>query len=166
MKAVQIVGGGYGNIPFPFDDSKEIWLINSVIRARYSFDFYLWTEYYDIHTKAWIIEKRPEMYEWYKKQVKPIYLAEFDEEIADCRVFDFDLYLSYFNTNRFAHTLDWLIAKAIHENYEQIELYYCPLDNHDKTTTAYWIGRAEEHNISIICDDTFGLIHRTELYRK
>jgi hypothetical protein len=164
MKVVQIVGGGYGNISFPLKD--EVWLMNSVIRARYSFDFDDWTHDFDLHTKEWILDHRSDIYQWYRTQKKPIYLTEYDPEIIGCKIFDFDFYINFFKTTRFAHTLDWLMAKAIYEKFEQIEFYYCPLDNHDKTTLSYWIGQAEARGIKIIFDYTFGCQPPDKIYRK
>ena len=158
------MGGGYGH-PFPLVDGAAVWGMNNIIFNRFSGECDFYTDWFDLHAKEWILEKRPQCYEWYKKQIKPIWLAELDHEIKNSRMFPFDFYITHFKTLRFAGSIDWMFAKAIHEEFEIISLHWFQMTTHDKNTASYWIGRAEERGILIIMEPDCGL-RVPDLYRK
>ena len=167
-KTVQILGKGRGtSVPFP--PEAERWGINDLIYLRYNGEFDDWTRWFDLHHSERILTKRPQAWEWYKQQVKPIYLLEPDLDIPASLAYPKAEILDYFGTKRFGSSFDWMMALAIYEKFEQIELCWCRMlqqIEHQKQipTATYWIGQAEARGIKVKIHGESGLQPNPLLY--
>lgn len=145
-------GWGWGEVP-PLDPASEIWGTNNVMYARYSGDFNQWTRWFDLHPKEHILRRRPQAYEWYTRQdgSRPIYLKEADPDVPGSVAFPFEAVRQRFCTEThderdFWGSLSWMLAFAIVEGFQQIDLLWFALMNDQYTkqvpSTRYWIGQA------------------------
>ena len=139
-------------MPFPSD--AERWGIGDLAFLRYSGQFDNWTQWFDLHHPDRIINKRPQAWEWYKHQTKPIYMLERYEEIPASIPYPKDEVLDYFKTKRFGSSFDWMMAKAIFEEASIIELCWCRMKDkieyaNQVPTANYWFGQAEARGIEI-----------------
>lgn len=161
MRTVQILGAGWswGDVP-PLDPTAETWGTNNVIFARYAGQFHGWDRWFDLHPTAHIQRRRPQAYDWYTRQdgSKPIYQWEINPDIPGSRAYPKDDVLRYFSTQGheerdFWGSISWLIALAIYEGYERIDLFWFVLQ-HDQYTkqipsTRYWIGQARGRGVRV-----------------
>jgi hypothetical protein len=154
LRTVQILGKGRGpEVPFPPD--SERWGISDLAFTRYSGIFTDWTRWFDLHHTERIKQKRPQTWDWYQTQTKPIYLWSSDTSIPASTVYPLEHIQDYFKTARFGSSFDWLIALAIFEKFEQIEIVWCRMKDgveirNQLPTANYWIGQAEARGIPVI----------------
>ncbi len=161
MKTVELIGAGmsFGTIP-PFDPQAERWGTNNVMFARYGGDFDAWTRWFDLHPRAHIQARRPQAWEWYTQQRgdRPIFLKEHDPAVPCSAAFPFEAVRQYFCTDThderdFWGSISWLIALAIVEGFERIDLFWFVLANDAYTkqvpSTRYWIGQARARGIEV-----------------
>lgn len=161
MKTVELIGAGmsFGDIP-AFDPQAERWGTNNVMFARYQGDFDAWTRWFDLHPRAHIQARRPQAYDWYTRQdgTRPIYLKEASPEIPGSVTFPFEAVRQAFSTpthdeRDFWGSISWLLAFAILEGFERIDLFWFVLANDAYTkqvpSTRYWIGQARARGIEV-----------------
>lgn len=169
---MEILGAGwtFGTVP-PFDPTAERWGTNNVMFARYGGDFTDWTRWFDLHRSPHIRDKRPQAYDWYTRQdgSKPIYQWEVNAEIPGSRAYPLEAVRDFFGAHErdFWGSLSWMLALAIVEGFEAIDLFWFPLC-HDKAdvtadmtqvpkgaythqvpSTRYWIGQARGRGIAV-----------------
>lgn len=167
-KTVQILGKGRGVEP-PSSPGIERWGINDLAFVRYSGEFTAWTRWFDMHPPDRIRARRPQAWEWYQQQDKPIYLLEANPDIPASVEYPKKRILSRFATTRFQSSFDWAMALALEEQFEQIELVWCPMkqpSEHDRQipSACYWIGRAEERGVEVVIHGESALQAATQLY--
>lgn len=161
MKTVELIGAGmsFGDIP-AFDPQAERWGTNNVMFARYGGDFDQWTRWFDLHPASHIQTRRPQAWDWYQQQdgTRPIYLTEASPLIPGAVAFPFARVSQTFSTPQhqerdFWGSISWLIAFAILEGFERIDLFWFVLANDVYTkqvpSTRYWIGQARARGIEV-----------------
>lgn len=156
-RKVELLGGGisFGVIP-PFDPLAERWGLNKLMYARYSGRFTDWTRWFDLHSTEHIQQYRPDAYEWYQQQPadKPIYRWTPDAALPGCCVYPRER-VADADERDFAGSLSWMLALAIAERFEQIDLFWFPLNGtdcshqHQIPSARYWIGRARGAGIRV-----------------
>lgn len=151
-------GWTWGDVP-DLDLAAERWGTNNVMWARYAGEFDQWTRWFDLHPKAHILRRRPQAYAWYRQQdgSRPIYLKEADPEVPGSVAFPFEAVRQHFCTathdeRDFWGSISWMLAFAIMEGFQQIDLLWFAL-MHDQYTkqvpsTRYWIGQARGRGIA------------------
>ncbi len=163
MKVVELLGAGWdmGTIP-PFNPSAERWGTNNVMFARYGGDFNNWTRWFDLHPTEHIQAKRAQAYDWYRTQTKPIYRWAPDPDVPASVVYPIDAVLDYFSLSQaererdFWGSIAWMIALAIYEQFDAIDLFWFTLSNDHMNiyarqvpSTRYWIGQARGRGIRV-----------------
>lgn len=158
MKAVEFLGCGMsrGNIP-PFNPSAERWGVNKLMFMRYNGEFDDWTRWFDLHSTPHILQHRPEAYAWYQQQTKPVYrwepdatmcaavypLASVQRRFADDGLEERD----------FGGSFAWMMALAILEGFEAIDVFWMPLDLESHgvqlPSARYWIGQARGRGVRV-----------------
>lgn len=138
----------------PFLPDAERWGINDLAFLRYSGKFDDWTRWFDLHHHDRIINRRPQAWEWYCQQTKLVYLTEPHPSIPSGIAYPKQEVLDYFKTKRFGSSFDWLMALAIKEGFNKIELCWCRMkDKAEYTnqvpTANYWFGQAEARGIQV-----------------
>lgn len=147
-----------GDIP-PFDPDAERWGVNKLMFMRYSGEFDDWTRWFDLHSTAHIQRHRPEAYDWYGQQTKPIYRWEDDPHMMTA-IYPREAIQMHFAQDGvperdFWGSLAWMLALAIYEGFEQIELFWYTLDlegeyRQQVGSALYWIGRAKQAGIRVL----------------
>ena len=176
MKTAAFLGAGWtwGNVP-PLPTEAELWGTNNVMCARYAGDVPRWDRWFDLHPTAHIQQRRPEAYDWYTRQdaTRPIYRWEVDPAIPGAVAYPKDAILSQFSHDGhderdFWGSLSWMLALAIAERFERIELFWFALMNDQYTkqvpSTRYWIGQARGRGIQVVVHGDSALVPTHGLY--
>lgn len=152
-------GWSWGDVP-DLDPTAERWGTNNVMFARYAGQFNQWTRWFDLHPRAHIEHRRPDAYRWYQQQdgTRPIYLKDVDASVPGSVAFPFEAVRRSFGHDGheerdFWGSLSWMLALAIVEGFEQIDLLWFALMNDAYTnqvpSTRYWIGQARGRGIRV-----------------
>lgn len=157
-RKVEILGGGWskGDVP-PFDPHAERWGFNALMFTRYAGTFDEWTRWFDLHSAAFTPERHPDRWAWYQRQAKPVYRWEQDPRLPSSVAYPKTAVQQYFASDGlerdFGGSLSWMLALAIYEGFDVIELFWCPHDDasHRKQVPSirYWIGQARGRGIVV-----------------
>lgn len=171
MKTVRIIGSA-GNTKFTpsrTHDEKdvEVWLSNSptttLLRCPRMIDE--WTRWFNLHSKKHILGTYPSAYSYYqnKAEGRPIYLLRHQPDIPTSIAFPRKEIQAFFATpkgpNRyFTCSVCWLIALAIYEGFERIELWGFELRDtkpgsafaFERPCFTYWMKQATDRGIEVI----------------
>lgn len=156
--------------PLDLDPRVERWGTNAVMFRRYGGDFEHWTRWFDLHRTPHIEKQRPEAYAWYRQQdgSRPIYQWEINPDVPGSRAYPLAAVQSFFGESPaaidparypgrverdFWGSLAWMIALAIYEGFEAIDLFWFVVDTqcHEKQipSVRYWIGQARGRGIRV-----------------
>ena len=170
MKTVRIFGAAKNareSPPLtPEDKDVEVWLSNStttnLIRCPQAMSE--WTRWFNLHSRQHIVGTYPAAFAYYqtKAEDRPIYLQKVQPDVPTSIVFPRKQIQEAFATakgpNRyFTCTVTWLIALAILEGFERIELWGFELRDtkrgsafaFERPCFAYWVQVAKEHGIEV-----------------
>lgn len=160
--------------PCPRD--VEVWLANGPatisLRLRRSIDDE-WTRFFNLHSKAHIMGTYPSGWHYYQRNAKgrPVYLQKADPEVPTSVAFPRKELQQFFATAKgpmryFTCTVTWLIALAIYEGFERIELWGFELSDKPRSTHtferpcfAYWVQRARDHGITVSYQDEIAALY-------
>ena len=167
MKTVRILGAARNAREFtePVPPGVEVWLSNNptttLLRCKKAINY--WTRWFNLHSKAWILGVYPSAWHYYGNKAlgRPVYLLKAQEDIPTSIAFPRGAIQTYFATakgpNRyFTCSVAWLLAFAIMEGFERIELWGFEL--RDKPTgaymwerpcVAYWMQVARDAGIDV-----------------
>lgn len=157
VRKVELLGCGLtiGSVP-PHDPEAERWGLNALMYRRFGGQFDDWTRWFDLHGTAHIQQHRPEAYAWYAQQSKPIYRWAHDPAIPASVPYPKDTVQTYFGGETdFACSLSWMLALAIVDGFDAIDLFWFPLDGNEVgyqqqiPSVAYWIGQARGRGIRV-----------------
>ena len=129
-----------------------------------------WTRWFNFHSKAHQQKRYPATWDWYKEQTKPIYLREPDSEVPASQGFPLEALQRHFGSESFfAGTVAFLIAFAIYEGFERIELWgiEAKADSEhgfERPCIAYWVGRARQAGIDVFFPDGVTICKVDKLY--
>lgn len=164
-------GFSIGEVP-PLNPQAERWGLNKLMFMRYSGEFDAWTRWFDLHSTAHIQQHRPEAYAWYGRQTKPIYRWD-DDPTMTAAVYPREAIQMHFAQDGvperdFWGSLAWMLALAIYEQFEQIELFWFTQDREHYAqqlpSSRYWIGRARSAGIRVLIHGSSDLAPSGPLY--
>ena len=162
-RKVEILGAGIsmGDVP-PLDLSPDVerWGTNAVMFRRYGGQFDLWTRWIDLHKPDQIQARRPEAWEWYRAQDgrRPILMWEPHPDVLGSMAYPREGVQQYFAQDGvlerdFWGSLSWMLALAIFERFEEIDLFWFVTDQHQYgrqiPSVRYWIGQARGRGIRV-----------------
>lgn len=153
-KTAQIVGAAPSLTDCPVIEGAERWIFNAsfLMDGGKSVD-----RVFNLHARAMILGTQPHAWAWYARQTCPVYLIEPHEEIPTSVAFPLDMLQSVFASDQhhagvepeicFSCSLDYLIAFALLEGFEHIDLVGCEVRSEEEYTdqrasVQYWMGRA------------------------
>ncbi len=144
-----------GDVP-AFDPAAERWGLNRLMFTRYAGEFTRWTRWFDLHATEHIQRYRPDAYDWYRQQPadKPVYRWEPDAALPGACVYPRER-VADADERDFACSLSWMLALAISERFDIIDLFWCVCDSnephyqHQIPSVRYWIGRARGAGIRV-----------------
>lgn len=148
----------------------EVWISNNTrdyyIRLPRLRETDEWTRWFNLHSTEHMQKSYPKCYAWYGKQAKPIYLREVDPNIPSSRKFPRKEVQDFFGGSQkgspgrfFTCSVCWLIALAIMEGFERIELWGFVLRDKphkphecykfERPCFFYWVKRARDLGIEV-----------------
>lgn len=170
MKTVRIYGSA-GNVRkapvrTPEEHDIELWLSNStttvLMRCPRAIDE--WTRWFNLHSRQHMVGTYPASYTYYQEKAagRPIYLQKVQPDVPTSVAFPRKAIQDRFATakgpNRyFTCTVCWLIALAIFEGFERIELWGFELRDTkpgskftwERPCVAYWIQMAKDAGVEV-----------------
>ncbi len=162
VKTVRIGGVSKNIIDVPPPpEGVETWLFNNPrgYRIQNSRVMTEWTRWFNMHTKRHQLLTYPRGYEWYKQQTKPIYLQKADPEIPASIEFPRAVLQEHFRISDktfryFTFSGAWLIALAIYEGFERIEMWGHNMKANGEHAFQrpgyfYWIKRARDMGVDL-----------------
>lgn len=144
-----------------------------------------WTRWFNVHRPKHIALRHPNFTRWAQKHdgTRPIYTLEADPTIPGNRVFPGPHLQAFFGLSNgeresfFTHQCAWLMALAIEEEFEVIELWGFQFGAGSKPSETvarkyaferpamhYWIGRARQAGIFVKLPPEAKLCHTDFLY--
>lgn len=158
-RKVQILGGGWskGDVP-PLDPAAEdTWGFNALMFVRFAGQFDGWTRWFDLHSATFTPATHPDRWTWYQQQTKPIYRWDVDPRLPSSVAYPREAVQAFFADGAlerdFGGSLSWMLALAIVERFDVIELFWCPHDDasHRKQVASirYWIGQARGRGLTV-----------------
>jgi hypothetical protein len=161
MKSVKILGSG-GNIymlPSP-SEMEEVWACNhNKGYKRYIprvIENQEWTRWFNLHSREHMVKTYLKAYKYFYDQTKPIYFQIPQPDVPSSVAFPYKDVLKFFNGNRyFTCTAAWMLAFAIYEGFERIELWGIhvakrdPDRNWERPCLFFWINEARRRGIDV-----------------
>lgn len=173
MKTVRILGTARNSRALPADlpPDCELWLANNptTIKVRCPRALGMWTRWFNLHSRKHMEGTYPAGFHMYKTAAngRPIYLLKAQPDIPTSVAFPREQIQEFFKTpsgkpNRyFTCSVCWLIAFAVMEGFERIELWGFELRDtkpgqayaHERPCVAYWIDQAHTRGVQIAYQD-------------
>jgi hypothetical protein len=166
MKKVAICGTAKETlIEAPFNNPEfEIWALNDMhalgIKPHRWFELHIWDE--------WKL-RHPGTEEYLKTCGVPVYMHEINHNIPTSVKYPIEDIISRFNRKYFQSTVDYLIALALYEGFEEIHIYGVNMAasdeyGHQKPSAEYWLGRAEGMGVEIHLPESCDLLKGYFMY--
>lgn len=174
MKVVQILGMA-ANVAATPNIGAERWCCGNPRSYRIKFPEVIkhdnWTRWFNMHTRRHMDltypgaddAKVPTGLAWYRQQSKPIYLQEVQPDIPASIKFPRAAIQTHFSLDGtpfryFTCSVTWLIAFAIMEGFERIELWGFALKrdqqyDFERPCFFYWVERARQSGIDVFLPD-------------
>lgn len=168
MKTVRILGASRNSRELPKErpEGVELWLANSPTTTllRCPRAMTQWTRWFNLHSKQHILGTYPSAYHYFqnKAEGRPIYLLKQQPDVPTSIAFPYKQIQDFFavdgKPNRyFTCSITWLIAFAIFEGFERIELWGFELRDTkpgsafawERPCVAYWIKQAQDHGVEV-----------------
>ena len=168
-KTVRILGSALNARELPDDEpGVELWCANgpfSSVALRCKKALGYWDRWFNLHSRKHILGTYPSGWSYYKDKAdgRPIYLLKAQPDIPTSIAFPYKAILAAFATARgpnryFTCTVCWLIAFAVLEGFERIELWGFELRDtkpgsvfaFERPCFAYWVKVARDRGIEVV----------------
>lgn len=168
MKTVRILGASRNSRELPKErpEGVELWLANSPTTTllRCPRAMTQWTRYFNLHSKQHIVGTYPSGYSYFQTKAdgRPIYLLKAQPDVPTSIAFPREAIQKFFATEKgpnryFTCSICWLIAFAIFEGFDKIELWGFELRDTkpgeafawERPCIAYWIKKAQDHGVEV-----------------
>lgn len=163
MKKVCILGTAETLREAPFHLNIEFWALNDMYKVLGQHLSKI-SRWFEIHKRTTVERDMPEEIEWLKSCKISVYMQEHYEDIPTSTKYPLDEIISNFGRKYFKSTVDYMIALALYEGYEEIHVYgvnmSCETDEYSnqKPSGSYWLGRAEGMGVKIYLPDSCDLL--------
>ena len=151
----------------PDQKDIEVWLSNSTTTTllRCPRAINEWTRWFNLHSRQHILGTYPSSYSYYqtKAEGRPIYLLKAQPDIPTSVAFPRKDIQSFFATTKgpnryFTCSVCWLLAFAIMEGFERIEMWGYELRDTkpgsafawERPCVAYWMKQATDRGIDLV----------------
>ena len=175
-KTVQIVGAAPTITTDPVIAGAERWLLNTTYRIDEGRPY---TRVFNLHTPAIMAGLTPGAMEWYASQDKPVYLLEALPEIPTSVRYPIEAVQQFFAREDrtgepqletcFGASIDFLIALALMEGFEHIDLMGIECRSEDEyrdqaRSVMFWMGRGMGMGRAVTCSASSGLCMVPAIY--
>jgi hypothetical protein len=157
MKKVVMFGGAGTKAPVPeIVEGVERWTINNLVilptgpkRCKGA------TRHFDLHSKDHIEGRRQaNMWGRYQKMTIPVYLWQTYPDLPTSTVYPLaDVRAMFGGTRLFTSSLDWLLALALFEGFEEIELFAYRMGHphymHQVSSGQWWLRQCAERGVKV-----------------
>lgn len=171
VRTVQILGKAPNAVLAAARPGVDRWGCNNLPeRLDEGWAFSAWDRWIDRHTREHIQKHRPEAWAWYCAQDgrRPIYTLEHEPEIPGSVRYPIESIAAMFawgghEEEFFTSSTDYLMALAIAEGFERIEVYGVDMwaaeheRNIQRNGAHYWIGIARGRGIDVVIPDESSL---------
>ncbi len=185
MKTVQLIGTCPLNVKKTpvWDGVCERWCANDphgYEQIGFKKALGTWTRWFNVHSNAHIRQRHPRFFPWAETQDggRPIYTLEANPRIPGNRVFPGRELVARFADDFFTHQAAWLVACAMAEGFERIELWgyqfgagskaSLPSVKHkyawERPCITHWLARARHAGIEVVTPPEARLYHKEFLY--
>ena len=142
----------------PFNDSSfEFWALNDMYEMIPTKNITRWFEIHTRQEQERHVSKRASgsYLEGLKALTIPVYMQEHFEDVPTSIKYPLETMVEHFGRQYFKSTLDYMMALALYEGFEEIHLYGVNMaDNieyaHQRPSMEYWIGRAEGMGVKVV----------------
>lgn len=155
-RKVIMFGGAGTTEPVPdVVPGVERWGMNALIRIRAGANrFKHCTRWFDLHTREHIAaRKEGDMWSWYQKIEIPVMMWETHPDIPMSRAYPLQGVTDMFRTRLFCSGLDWQIACALYEEFEEIELYGFRMGHphyvHQVGSGRWWLKQCADRGVKV-----------------
>jgi hypothetical protein len=153
-----IMFGGAGTLkPVPpVVPGEERWGLNNLRKMKASGGrFDACTRWFDLHWKEYIIsDGKRNVWGWYQRLTIPVYLWQTYPDLPTSVAYPVEAVRTMFGGTRlFTSSLDWQIALALYEGFEEIELYGFrmghPSYKHQVGSGRWWLKQCAERGVKV-----------------
>jgi hypothetical protein len=156
-KKVLMFGGAGTLSPVPpIVPGEERWTINNLIRLPNGPKrFKGATRHFDTHHKDHIVgRKHSNVWGWYQTLDIPVYLWQTYPDLPTSVAYPHEAVRAFHGGTRlFCSTLDWLVALALYEGFEEISLYAFRMGQpnyvHQTSSGRWWMKRCHELGVKV-----------------
>ena len=152
-----MMGGAGSTTPAPLLPlGVERWGLNALIRMRASGGRFTGvTRWFDTHPREYIAKRKEgDMWGWYRQLLIPVYLTKAYEDLPTSRAYPLqEVQATFGGTRLFCSGLDYLLALAAYEQFDEIQLYGFRLNHpnyrHQVGSAAWWLKQCRDRGIVI-----------------
>lgn len=160
-KKVIMFGGAGTDAPLPpIEPGVERWGLNNLVRV-FPARFEGVTRWFDLHPKQYIVSPKSlggrggaNMWGWYRTLDIPLYMWETHPDLPTSTVYPLQAVREMFGGTRlFNSSLDWQIALALYEGFDEIELYAFRMAStnyqHQVSTALWWLKQCADRGVTV-----------------
>ncbi len=152
-----MIGGAGTLTPVPpIEPDVERWGINNLICIPTGPKrFKGCTRWFDLHSREHIVgRKKSNAWGWYQRLDIPLYMWQHFEDLPSSIPYPHEAVREMFGgTKLFTSTLDWKIALALFEGFEEIELYAYrmgqPNYKHQVGSGRWWLKQCADRGVKV-----------------
>lgn len=171
-KTVRIYGLGANAKRGPRDvpPDTEVWLANihHLNQAVCPHAVKQWTRWFNLHSREHIDSRYPGTVLYWQSAGKPVCLQKAQPDIPTSVAFPREAIQAKFKSRYFNCTLAWLIAYAILEGFNRIELWGFVLKrgkgyedySYERPCIAYWIKQARDRGIEVTYQEPIAELYK------
>ena len=165
MKRLCILGTAQTLKEAPINEDYEFWALNDMYKVVPVERISRW---FEIH-KCDTVETKTQHIQVLSQLSIPIYMQEQHPEIPTSVKYPLETLIEHFGRRFFNSTIDYMIALAIYEGYQDISIYgvhmsYMEEYGEQRPSCLYWLGVAEGKGIKIHIPDDSDLLKSYWLY--
>lgn len=157
MKKVCLLGTSNTLKEAPFNEDMEFWALNdmySVVPIERI------TRWFEMHNMGFLRNYRsrgtsaPHLPQLAKLTI-PVYMQQYNDEVPTSIEYPLDDIMKHYGKRYFNSSIDYMLAMAIYEGYEEIHIYGVNMAfqeeyQEQRPSCEYWLGRAEGKGIKIV----------------
>lgn len=156
-----MIGGAGTDEPVPpIEPGVERWGLNNIVKV-FPQRFEGVTRWFDLHPKHYIVSNKSKggrgganMWGWYQTLTIPIYLWQTYDDLPTSVAYPVDAVRAMFGSTRlFSSSLDWQIALALYEGFDEIQLYAFrmgqPNYRHQVGSGRWWLAQCAKRGVRV-----------------